>query len=256
MNKTKSLITLFLSLAFALSATAGNNKAFHRIVKGTQKEPRVLACNYPEFSFHLPQMAGNFRIGVQNEDKSRWTDEFKSVKLKEKNGALTYTLEDALFGSGSLTVRVTGLTDSDGFIMEVEGQNIPPTMQLMWSFGGCYGQVLDDKTDSRMKPVYCKDNVFSVEGSAFTCYYGESMKLKVIQGITPLLSEIRLSDAHQQETPLSFFQSGKKTDAPALAASTPIKNGEKLYFCFYTQNTKADYNTFMLPALFAQEFNK
>jgi chlorite dismutase len=69
----------------------------------------------------------------------------------------------------------------------------------------------------------------------------------------PVSSEIRLSDAYMQQSPLSFFESGKKTDAPALAAVLPLKSGQKEYFCIYRQNEKADYNHYMLPALFRKE---
>ncbi|WP_321334238.1 DUF4450 domain-containing protein [uncultured Bacteroides sp.] len=256
MSKFKGFVILCFWLTIAQTGSAGNNKTFNRVVGTAQKESRILACNYPEFSFHLPQLAGNFRLGIQCGERSSWSEALKSVSVKEKNGNLTYVIRDALLGNGILTVRVVGLTYSAGLIMEVEAKDVPPTLQLIWSFGGCYGKVLNDKTDSRMKPIYCKDNVFSVEGTAFICYYGESMKLKVIRGVTPPASDIRLSDAHRQDTPLLLYQSGKKTDAPVLAAACAIKSNEKLYFCFYTQNKEADYNYYMLPALFTREFNK
>ena len=63
----------------------------------------------------------------------------------------------------------------------------------------------------------------------------------------------RLSDGHKQDTPLTLFTSGKKTDAPVLAATCLIRKGEKVYFCAYKQNAKADYTDYMLPELFYQE---
>lgn len=204
--------------------------------------------------FQLPQMAGNFRLGVANGKNSLWASDLKKVSVKENKGRLTYTFADPLLESGSITVRVVGLSDTNGIIMEVEGKNLPEAMQLMWSFGGCSGKEFGNPSNSELEPADCKYNVFSVEGTAFSVYYGESMQLRVIHGVTPPNSDIRLSDAHKQQTPLIFFESGKKTDAPALAAATPIRNGEKLYFCFYTQNRKADYNYYMLPELFEREF--
>jgi hypothetical protein len=95
-----------------------------------------------------------------------------------------------------------------------------------------------------------------VEGSAFTLYYGESMKLKVVQGVTPPTSDIRLSDAKKQTTPLEFCSSGKKTDAPALSGVFSLQPNEKYYFCFYLQNKDADYNYYMLPDLFTKEYQQ
>jgi hypothetical protein len=94
-------------------------------------------------------------------------------------------------------------------------------------------------------------NVFSVEGQAFTCYYGESMKLRTLQAVTPT-DDIRLSNGRQDKTPLLLYESGKRTDRPVLAGRCPLAANSKLYFCFYEQNARADYNYFMLPDLFAK----
>lgn len=255
MNRLK-LIASLVCVLFSLSMMGGNNRDFDVVVSGTKTEPRILGCKAPEFSFHLPQMAGNFRIGLSNGKESRWTGDLKKVTFKNEKGRLVYTMKDPLLGNGTLVVKVVKLSDSDGIVLEVEAENLPEGIELIWSFGGCYGKVLDNRTDSRMKPEFCKYNVFSVEGTAFSVYYGESMRLKIIQGVTPLESDIRLSDAHQQQSPLAFYGSGKKTDAPALAAACPLTGEKKLYFCFYTQNQRADYNYYMLPALFDKEFTK
>lgn len=188
----------------------------------------------------------NFRLGIAYGEKSIWASDLKKVIVKENKGRLTYTLTDPLLGKGFVSVHIANLSDTNGFLLEVEGKNLPEGLQLIWSFGGCYGKVLDHITDGNIEPAHCKYNVFSVEGTAFSVYYGESMKLRVVQGITPSNSDIRLSDAHKQQTPLELFESGKKTDAPVLAASTPLNEGEKLYFCFYYRNKKADYNYYML----------
>lgn len=255
---------IFMLLTSISLLAGGNNRDFELIVTGTKAEPRILGCKAPEFSFHLPQMAGNFRLGIADGTTGLWGSDLKKISVKKEKASLKdtkevknkfiYTLQDPLLGNGQVIVRVVGISDSNGIVLEVEAENIPNETRLMWSFGGCYGKVLEDPTQSKLEPVYCKYNVFSVEGTAFSAYYGESMRLRIIHGVTPLDSDIRLSDAHQQQTPLAFYKSGKKTDAPALAASTPLKNGEKLYFCFYTQNKKADYNYYMLPELFNRMF--
>ena len=253
MNKLKKIIFAMLFIFAGIHSYAGEDGKFSIVLSGTQAEPRVLACKTPEFSFHFPQMAGNFKLGLISGEKSLWCSELKSVKLNKKDGKLTYTLEDNLLKGGKVIVRVAKLTDSNGFVMEVEGVNLPAGIDLFWSFGGSYAKVLPNKTDSSLKPEYCKDNVFSVEGSAFTVYYGESLDLKVVQAVVPEESDIRLSDAHKQTSPLTFHLSGKKTDAPTLTGTNKLING-KLYFCFYTQNAKADYNSFMIPELFKKEF--
>lgn len=246
------LVTYILLWASGYVMAGEKNRAFDITLKGGKAESHIWACQAPEFSFQLPQMAGNFRIGIAQGENSLWASNLKKVGVKESKGRLTYTLTDPLLGKGSVYVHVASLADTDGILLEVEAENLPEGVQLMWSFGGCYNNTLQHPADSKLKPAYCKDNVFSVEGTAFSAYYGESMRLRVMHGITPLASDIRLADAHRQQTPLELFASGKKTDAPVLAAATPLNNNEKLYFCFYTSNAKADYNYYMLPGVRTQ----
>lgn len=159
--------------------------------------------------------AGIFRLGVAHENESHWLAPGEKVK--------------------GMTLKWKALPDTRGFILEVEVTTPSKADALFWSFGDC-------KPDADI-------NVFSVEGQAFTCYYGESMKLRTLQAVTPT-DDIRLSDGNKDETPLQLYESGKRTNRPVLAGRCPLAANTKLYFCFYEQNAKADYNYFILPELF------
>ncbi|SHE45578.1 DUF4450 domain-containing protein [Dysgonomonas macrotermitis] len=210
----------------------------------------IVAAAHPEVAFYLPEMAGNLKLGVIVGKESKWLSQFKSKSVEKASNGLIYRYTGEILGKGALDIQIVTIPDTDGIVLEVKGDNLPQDVRLFWSYGGAYGKVLDKKETGSLKPLYCKDNVFSVEESAFTLYYGESMKLRVINMVAPVTSDIRLSDAFDQESPLIFFESGKDTTAPALAATLPLVNGKKEYFCVYKQNDKADYNHFMLPALF------
>lgn len=214
--------------------------------------PRVVPDHVAGFSFHRPQLGGIFRVGLQKGNDSFWLGERDGLVEKEENGALVYTMKDPWTG-GTLQLHAARLSTTDGLVMQVEASGMADSVLLIWSFGGCYDQKVAQTEALRLLPDYCKDNVFSVEGNAFTAYYGTTMDLKLMMGVVPSGGEIRLSDARQQEKPLLFFQSGKKTDAPALTGRYLLKNGKKTYFCLYVQNAKADYNYYMLPELFRKE---
>lgn len=243
MSKLLTISCLLGVFLISIPVFAQDKKDFQRVIGGDVKSPRILACDHPEFSFHLPEMAGNLHFGVENQGKNKWLKDFTQIKTKESKQKIIYKIKDEFIGKAELIIRVTNLSRTDGIILEAEIINLPAETYLTWSFGGCYGVELADKTDSHLKPSYCKDNVFSIEGNAFTCYYGESMKLRVIQGIAPLSSELKLSETYRQ-------------GVPALSGRTPLKNGEKLYFCIYKQNKQADYNYYMLRDLFEYEYNK
>lgn len=161
--------------------------------------------------------AGVFRLGIAKGSESHW------LASKEKVKGMTFQWKT--------------LPDTRGFILEVAVQSLSDADMLFWSFGDC-------QPDADI-------NVFSVEEQAFTCYYGESMKLRTLQAVTPT-EDIRLSDGHQDKNPLVLYESGKKTNRPVLAGRCPLAAGSKLYFCFYEQNAKADYNYYMLPDIFTQ----
>jgi len=138
----------------------------------------------------------------------------------------------------NIQVTTNQLSNTKGFITEVYCKQVPGNAELFWSFGG-------------LTPELSKDNLFNVEGNAFTVYYGESMAtLRTLHGCTPPASKIQQADANQQSSPLDFLRSGKKSDALALTGVLPVQSGKKYYFCFYKQNAQADYNYFMLEDLF------
>ncbi len=221
--------------------------------KTVNESSKILSADYPEFGFNFPEMGGNLKFGIIVGNDSKWMNEVRSVGFKQQENQFQYTISDPLIKKGELVFKVTSLSEADGIIIEVENNNLPENTKLFWSYGGASGKLLDKPEDAVLQPSFCKNNVFSVEGGTFSLYYGQSMGLRMIRAITPPSSEIRLSDAFVQDSPLAFFESGKKTDAPALAAVLPLKNGQKEYFCLFRQNRKADYNYYMLSALFDKE---
>jgi len=200
------------------------------------------------------EIHGTLRLGLTNGSESKWMGNLKSIKQKDQKGQGTYKLQDPIIGKGNITLRIADLTDSEGYIMEITPENIPDHTSLSWAFGGCEGISAPFAINNVIKPIDCKDVVYSVEGNAFTAYYGTSLHLKVVMGVMPQGSEVRLSNGEAQQTPLSLFNSGKKTFAPVLSAMRELHNGEKLYICMYVQNAKADYNYYLLPELFAKTF--
>ena len=126
---------------------------------------------------------------------------------------------------------------------------MPEGTALYWAYGGASAQTDIDSGHDPLTPECCADNVFSVEGSAFTLYYGTSRRLRIVSAIAPQGSDIRLSDARCRQTPAAMFASGKRTDAPALCARLPLVAGQPVYFVVYRQTARADYAVWMLPEL-------
>ena len=140
----------------------------------------------------LTPPAGTFRLGISKGTDSHWLAPQEKVK--------------------GIAFRWKALPDTRGFILEVAVTSLQQADNLFWSFGDCQPDM--------------DINVFSVEGQAFTCYYGESMKLRTLQAVTPT-DDIRLSNGRQDKTPLLLYESGKRTDRPVLAGRCPLAANSK-----------------------------
>lgn len=221
------------------------NLWFARLIMALSLSLLMFDAEAQTFPFHLAKGAGSFRLGVVCGEESRWLDE-----CMVKQDGLTYRIKDKLWKGGVVKLTICPLTQGQGFVMEVTGERMPEGVQLCWAFGACDG-VERTPADNLIPTASCFHNVHSIEGNAFTTYYGASMRLRVTQGVAPLESELRLADGHQQSSPLKLYHSGKKTDAPVIAALTPWRAGEKCYFSIYQ---RADLNYYLLPKVFEEAY--
>lgn len=179
-------------------------------------------------AYSMPNGAGTLVIGTTGNGADRWLDK-----------------EDTLVKEKRLGIRHIPLKDTQGFILEITNLSLPDSARIAWAIGGFDSP----QAGTRIAPEYCKDNVFNVEGNLITVYHGKVMQLKVTQALVPPSPDIRLCNGRKQDTPMTLFQSGKKTDVPVLCGITSIKKGEKAYLCLYKPNRSADYTYYMLPRL-------
>lgn len=236
------------------NSNAISETIFDYSFQGTNPNAVISVAKHPEFSFLLPEMGGNLKFGLIDGDKSKWLSETAIEAKLNGDKFILYTIKDPLLGKGELIVQAVSLSYTNGLVVKVISKNTPKNIQLFWSYGGAYGKNVK-KGEEYLNPVFCQDNVFSVEHTAFTLYHGESMALRVIKGIMPVASEMRLADAYKQQSPLTLYNSGKKTIAPVLTGVLPL-TGNAEYFAIYKQNRTADYNHYLLPELFEKEWKE
>jgi hypothetical protein len=249
MIKKFSLLALMVVVSMTLEAAAPSTT----VLRSGADKALVLAQGGCDFGFFMPETGGYLKTGLMLGEQSLWIRDAKTLKSKGMNRGWEVVVQDPILGTGELRLQVQPLTDCNGLILQVTGTNLPEGLKLLWAFGGGSYDTLSATKTTFFQPEQCKDNVFSREINAFTMYYGSTAKLKVMMGVMPLQTETRLSDARVMASPSVFWHSGKKTNAPALAGSNDLKSGESYYYCIYRQNQSADYNYYLLPALFAKE---
>jgi hypothetical protein len=224
-------------------------RKFNRALYGTNTGFRVETGDLPEFALYMPGMGGNFKLGIQKEDKSKWITEAKSIDTRYTLGIMYYKIQDPILGNGELLLKVIALKNTEGFALKVTGNNLPKDVSLFWAFGGASGKKFsrdgdigaDPESVFYMQPNYCINNKFTVQKESFLLEYGsETNKQKTgnnksLIGFYPN-SEIHLADANKQISPLELYNStpdsltvitGKITSIPKTELFWMIENNPK-----------------------------
>ncbi|WP_281337009.1 DUF4450 domain-containing protein [Flavobacterium eburneipallidum] len=237
-------------------------RKFNRALYGTNTAFRVETGDLPEFALYLPGMGGNFKLGIQKGDKSKWITEATKIDTRYTLGIMYYKIQDPTLGNGELLLEVIALKNTEGFGLKVTGNNIPKDIALIWAFGGASGRKFsrdgdigaDPESVFYMQPNYCTDNKFTLQKESFLLEYGAAVNKektgnnKSLIGFYPK-SEIHLANANKQNSPLELYNStpdslpvitGKINSIPKSGlfwmietdAKTQLKNQKELAVIF------------------------
>ncbi|WP_304197618.1 DUF4450 domain-containing protein [Flavobacterium alvei] len=259
--KQTPLFLLFLSFLFPLLSTSqekssfrserkihyapeGNSfvlkngsRKFNRGLYGTNTAFRVETGDLPEFALYLPGMGGNFKLGIQKGDNSKWITQAQAIDTRYSLGIMYYKIQDPILGSGELLLEVIALKNTEGFGLKVTGNNISKDISLIWAFGGASGKKFsrdgdigaDPESVFYMQPNYCTNNKYTVQKESFVLEYGSEVNkektgnTKSLIGFYPS-SEIHLANANHQKSPLELYNS---TPESLTVISGKIKNISK-----------------------------
>ena len=239
-------------------------RRFNRALYGTNTAFRVEAGDLPEFALYLPGMGGNLKFGLLANGQSKWLLKAENITARYRPGAMLYDITDPPLGPGRLHLEVLAMADAEGVLVKAEFENVPQKVQLLWAFGGATGKKFsrdgdigaDPESSFYLKPEYCQGNTFALQGNLFTLTYGVGEKArpapdtyrdqgtnapvaapvaaaagapKLLQGVAPPASKIRVGDAAQQESPVQLLASAA-AGAPVAVGTVPVRSGEALYF--------------------------
>lgn len=257
-------------------------RRFTRALYGTNTAFRVEAGDLPEFALYMPGMGGNLKFGLIGKDTSKWLIHVKKITARYRPGSMIYDIEDDLLGNGKLHLTVLAMADAEGVIVKVAFENVQHAVELFWAFGGSSGKKFardgdmgpDPESSFYLKPEYCKDNRYEINGNAFTLKYGtgeilseedryevkhlpaanekeksKKGKEQSLLGMFPPASVVKIGDAAQQNSPQSFFLSGASA-TPAIVGKLQIKNKEDTYFAIQNAVTARKLTVAEMPVVF------
>jgi hypothetical protein len=253
---------------------------FNRALYGSNSAFRAEAGDLPEFALYLPGMGGNLKFGLIAKDTSKWLISAASIKARYRAGTMIYQVKDPLLKNGTLEITALPLFTGEGFLVKIEGINLPTGIQLVTAYGGVTGRRFsrdgdigaDPESSFYLKPEYCTNNRYQVSGNGFTVYYGSRIPtekdlyeiqhrseisndtatrrtdIRQLSGIFPPGSVLHIADAAKQQSPASFIASTGNT-TPAISASLDLKN-EALYFLLQPGAGKDELTKVNTAALF------
>lgn len=255
------------------------NRLFTRALYGTHTAFRVETGDRPEFALYMPGMGGNFKLGMQSGDSSKWLTRAKTITARYRAGSTLYTIEDPILGNGKLLLHILALSDADGFVLKARLENLKTPVLLYWAFGGASGKKFsrdgdmgpDPESSFYLKPENCKDNIFSQQNGNFILKYGSGLEVgqdgryfvedskqqsqlskeQTLSGIFPPGATTNIGDATQLQNPSTFFQS-VKDKAPALAGKWNAASNTEYYFIVYKPSDKKSFEYADAPKIFQQ----
>lgn len=257
---------------------------FNRALYGSNTAFRVEAGDLPELAMYLPGMGGNLRFGLIDNKGSKWLIDAKYITARYRPGSMIYTISDPMLGNGNLQITVLALANAEGLIVQLSVGEIPENVRLFWAFGGVTGKKFsrdgdlgaDPESSFYLKPEYCADNEYVISGNSFTVYYGsdrdkseaeryennykptkeelEATRLKgkkQLIGLFPPESQLKVSDATKQISPIDFHAS-EAAGSPALTGKLELKSGSQSWLLIANPQTIQLTGYKQLPGLFAE----
>jgi hypothetical protein len=189
---------------------------FNRPIYGQNNDFRVDAGDQPEFSMYLPGHGGNLKLGfIAASGTAKWGAEADEVVARYRPGRMIYDIRDALLGKGMLRAELLTAAEGSGYMVKIEGSNLPAGTRLAWAFAGVSG-----KKGQRNGDIGCEREPVSqfFQVRAEECN-GNSYTIKSGSPIVMLNSETAdVVLKFPQESALSVEDFRQWTQAPQIVA--------------------------------------
>lgn len=162
------------------------DRRFTRAIYGTNTGFRFETSDYPEIGLYMPRLGGSIYMALQTPDTLLWLKDLQNIESRFRSGERSYILKDKRYlKDGELKIDMLALSDADGMISAIRGNNLPQGLQLVAVYGGASnkrfsreGDLGADRKDCfYIKPENCLGNNFVIENNRVTNYYGKGSKI-------------------------------------------------------------------------------
>ncbi len=222
---------------------------FNRPLYGTNSAFFVYAGDKPEFLLALPGKGGTLRFGViipaspgtesatatdtgSTALRGKWLCDADHIESRYRAGAMRYTITDALWAPGTLTLDVVPAADREGVLVRVTPSPDTPPADIVWAFGGATDVtqwnidtcVYCPESVLQWKPEDCTGNQVQLTEQGFTllapCHQGRPMT-----GVVPSGAVQQVADADQMDSPVKLWKS-HGSERPIVTGRRALLAGE------------------------------
>lgn len=197
---------------------------FNRPLYGGPTAFRADAGDKPEISLYLPGHGGNVRMGIRTAGGAKWLHEAERIVSRYRPGSMLYEISDPLLGEARLDVTVLALYEDEGILVRARLNGQCESAEWIFAYGGAGGKKGKRGGDIgcesqpvgeffQLRPEYCKDNTFAVNGNTFTL----RSKAASMSGTCPNGSQLRVADAGKWDNISELMDSiSKPTERPVI----------------------------------------
>jgi len=255
------------------------NRMFTRALYGTNTAFRVEAGDRPEFGLYMPGMGGNFKFGIEADGQSKWLTNAQTIVARYRPGAMLYTITDPMLGHGHLDIYVLAMGDAEGIVIRTRFEGLAKPVNLLCAFGGASGKKFSRDGDMGadppdvfdLKPAYCVNNAYAINGNAFILKYGAGVQVgqdgryfaedlqqsskvskgQALSGAFPPGIVLKIGDVTKLSSPTDLYNS-TVDKGPVLTGSLKVANNTDYYFAIHNPATKPARTYAELPQVFEQ----
>ncbi|MDH7600163.1 MAG: DUF4450 domain-containing protein, partial [Sedimentisphaerales bacterium] len=178
-------------------------ESFNRPLYGGNTAFRVDAGDRPEFGLYLPGRGGVLRLGMRTGSGAKWLQDAGRIRAIYRSGSMLYRISDGLLDQAQIELTAIALYNTEGLIVKVGLVESNEPIELIWAYGGVNGQRgrrnvdigAEDQPVStwwQLRPEYCRDNQFVIEGNRFTLHSAHGQ----VFGLGPKGTQLAISDAN------------------------------------------------------------
>jgi hypothetical protein len=212
-------------------------EVFNRPLYGGNTAFRVDGGDRPEFVLYLPGRGGNLRLGLRKGGQAKWLLSCRDIEFRYRPGELRYVISDELLGEGKVRITAIAYAETEGLILQIEGEGASSDAELIFAYGGITGQRGrrdgDIGTESvpisewfQLKPEFAANNSVELQPGRFSV----TAKAATMTGVTPPDARLQLGDAHSWNDPVQLFTPRKSPPSnPVVVGSMALQGPAPIY---------------------------